>query len=565
MAFLSSLFDYDVPGTEAQSDAAAKQLVGRIRLLLAVSVLFVAVIEPHAQGRPNIAFFILSCYAAACALVTVGAELHVGPTLDADRFMHWLDAGVFVAIFAAGRQDDVFPLVFLCFAIVVASVRFGVGEGARVTIVAFTLCWAAAVVTLPNMPPMRQRLSVAVLLTFGGAIALLGEKIVQAVRRQAMLRELNQVTNPRFGIDRSMTAALECTRKFFMADSCFVLLEEHDTGRYEIRSVHQDGPPEVAPATIDTELARALLPGPLTRILVYRAARTLFGRWRFGAGMAHSRVEGSGRWSRQDDRVLQELGALLEAGSFVSAHVRFGRGQGRVYVIARGRHLGRSDAMFLARIAQQDLHAIDRVDLLDRMASEAAAVERKKMALDLHDTAIQSYIGLQMGLMALYKRADPSNPLIGDLDKLVTMAADVIVQLRGYANRTCGEPGAKEPFILAALRRQAAQVMASYGVDVRVDIDGPIVFGDRLTAEVLQIVREGVSNICRHTAAKHAIVSLDCSNGMLRIEINNEHGGKRPPPFRPHSISERAAALGGHAFVRQGRFNDTIVCVEIPL
>jgi signal transduction histidine kinase len=61
------------------------------------------------------------------------------------------------------------------------------------------------------------------------------------------------------------------------------------------------------------------------------------------------------------------------------------------------------------------------------------------------------------------------------------------------------------------------------------------------------------------------VVSLHCSAGLLRIEINNEHGGKQPPPFRPRSISERAIALGGSAFVRQGRFNDTIVCVEIPL
>jgi signal transduction histidine kinase len=60
-------------------------------------------------------------------------------------------------------------------------------------------------------------------------------------------------------------------------------------------------------------------------------------------------------------------------------------------------------------------------------------------------------------------------------------------------------------------------------------------------------------------------VALRCTGDTLRIEINNEHGAKRPPPFRPRSISERAAALGGSAFVREGRFNDTIVCVEIPL
>jgi signal transduction histidine kinase len=559
MAFLSSPFDHDAPGSAAHFDGAGTQLVGHIRLLLVVSILFAAVTEPY-QERLNASILILSCYAVACALVSVCTALHVRSIPD--RFMHRLDAGVFVAMFAAGGNGDTLPLIFLCFAIVVASLRWGAGEGARVTIVAFMLCWVAAITTIPNISPMRQWLSVAVLLAFGGAIALLGEKIVEAVRRQAMLHELNQVANPRFGIDRSMTAALECTRKFFMAESCIVLLQDHDTGRYSIRSVYQGGPPEVPPATIDAGLARAMLPGPLTHILLFRAASR---RWLFGAGTARSRADGQARWIKQDDRALRELGELLEAGSFISAPLRFGRGKGRVYVTTHGRHLGRRDATFLARVAQQDLHAIDRIDLLDRMASEAAALERKKIALDLHDTAIQSYIGLQMGLVALHKQADHSNPLIGDLGKLVTMAADVIVQLRGYAQNACGEPGTQESFFLTALRRQAAQVMVSYGVDVRVDIEGPIVFGDRLAAEVLQIVREGVSNICRHTAAKRALVSLGCSGGILRIEINNEHGGKPPPPFRPHSISERAAAVGGHACVRQGKFNDTIVYVEIPL
>jgi signal transduction histidine kinase len=78
-------------------------------------------------------------------------------------------------------------------------------------------------------------------------------------------------------------------------------------------------------------------------------------------------------------------------------------------------------------------------------------------------------------------------------------------------------------------------------------------------------VGEGISNVCRHTAAKRAGVLLRCSGDTLRIEINNEHGAEMAPAFRPRSISERAAALGGSAFVRQGRFNDTIVCVEIPL
>jgi signal transduction histidine kinase len=561
MAFLSFPMGKDVPGRAAHPDEADNQLVARIRLVLAISAWLVALADHTGPGRVNAAaFLILSAYAATCAVACVGAQSSL--RWPQGKLMHRVDAGVCAALAAADAQADIVPVVFLFFAIVVASLRYGLDEGRRVTIAAVLLYCAAAIAMPPEMAPARLCLRAAVLLAFGRAIVQLGERHHQAARRQALLHDLQQVANPRFGIDRTMTAALERTRLFFMADSCIVLLEEHDTGQHAIRAAREGGPP-VAPAqAIDAELARAMLPEPRTHLLLYVRP---WRRWRGLAGTSLSHDGGPGGWMRQDEGRLQELADLLEAGSLISAPLIFGRGRGRIYVTARSRHLARADALCLARIAAQELLAIDRIDLLDRIASDSAALERKKIALDLHDTAIQSYIGLQLGLAALCRKAAPSNPLTNDLDKLVAMAADVIVELRDVAQGACGGPGADEPICLGALRRQAAQALAAYGVEIRIEIEGRIGFGDRLTAEVLQIVREGISNICRHTSAKRATVLLRCSSSMLRIEINNEHGGKPPAPFSPRSISERAIALGGTAFVREGRFNDTIVCVEIPI
>jgi signal transduction histidine kinase len=472
--------------------------------------------------------------------------------------MHRLDAVACVALATVGGQGSIFPLVFLLFAVVVASLRYGLEEGARVTFIAVTLHCAAVIATLPGAVPARVFLQAAILLAFGRAIAQLGERQLQAARRQALLADLNQVANPRFGIDRTMTAALERMRAFFMADSCIAILEERDPLRHTIRAVRPGDQPVMPAVGIEAMLARALLPEPRSQVQLY--VRPWHGVGEISLGQA-----GAGRWLQHEHAPLRELADLLEARSFISAPLVFGRGRGRIYVTAGTRHLGRADALFLARIAAQELVALDRVDLLDCIASDAARLERKKIALDLHDTAVQSYIGLQLGLSALCKKAAPSNPLSGELDKLAAMAADVIVELREVAKQARGGLAADEPICLSALRRQAAQANAAYGVDIRIEIEGNIEFGDRLTAEVLQIVREGISNVCRHTAAKRAGVLLSCRDGKLRIEINNEHGGKQPPPFRPRSISERALALGGSAFVRQGRFNDTIVCVEIPL
>ncbi|NHZ83024.1 hypothetical protein F2P44_27655 [Massilia sp. CCM 8695] len=561
MVIADSPLDKDAAGSVAQSDVAYSQLVARIRLVLTVSAVLVAVLDHPGPERANVAaLLVLSVYAVLCAAVYLVPRCQ--PRWTRGKLRHRLDVAVSAAVLAAVGPADIFPLVFLFFAIVVASLRYGLAEGVRVTIATVLLYYVAALVALPELSPARLALHAAVLLAFGRVIAQLGEMHILAARRQALLREMNQVANPRFGIDRSMTAALERVRAFFMADSCLMLLDERDSGGHALRTVRARGP-AVAPADpIDPALARAMLPGPPGQVLLYTRP---WCRWSALGGCALGHGGELPAWTRHDPVRLRQLAELLGATAFISAPVSFGRGKGRIYVAARTRHLGRGDALFLVRIAEQGLRAIDRIDLLDRIASDAAGLERKKIALDLHDTAIQSYIGLQLGLVALCRKAAPSNPLADDLDKLVTMAADVIAQLRDEASRACGAAPAGDAMFDAALRRQAAQALATYGVEIRIDAGASVALGDRLGAEVLQIVREGISNVCRHTDATKATVALRCSGAMLHIDIINPHGASAPPAFQPRSLSERASALGGAASVRQDGVNGTIVTVEIPL
>lgn len=560
MAISSIPSNRDVPAVMAHSNEADIQLVARIRLVLVVSALLVALVDHTRPGRSdNAALLVLSCYGVICGAACEGVRRRLPWALG--KLMHRLDGVACAAMAATGAEPDIFPMVFLFYAIMVASWRFGLEEGAFVTLAAVVLYCEAVIVTLAGAPPARVFLRGAVLLAFGRAIAQLGERHLQAVRRQGLLADLTQVANPRLGIDRTMTAALERTRAYFGADRCAVLLEERDTGTHVIREVWAGDPAVVHEESVDARTAREMLPEPRSHTLLY--AR----RWRCwipipGIALGHA---APGRWAQHDEERLQQLADHFEAESFISAPLDFWRGKGRIYVSTGTRHLERADALFLHRLASQELPALDLIDAVDRLASEAAALERKKIALDLHDTAIQSYIGLQLGLAALCRQAEPGNPLAGELDKLASMAANAIVELRDCALQARGGQATDEPICLAALKRQAAQANAAYGVEVHIEIEGKLGFGDRLTAEVLQIVREGISNVCRHTSAKRAGVVLRCGGDLLRIEISNEHGARQPPPFRPRSISERAAALGGSAFVREGRFNDTIVCVEIPL
>src|SRR6185437_14022772 len=89
---------------------------------------------------------------------------------------------------------------------------------------------------------------------------------------------------------------------------------------------------------------------------------------------------------------------------------------------------------------------------------------------------------------------------------------------------------------------------------------------ERLAAEVFQIVREGLSNIKRHTNSAEARIRMASLNGDIVLDIENDSSaGETQSTFTPRSITERALALGGRVSVNvsDGRF--TIVSVVIPM
>jgi signal transduction histidine kinase len=99
-----------------------------------------------------------------------------------------------------------------------------------------------------------------------------------------------------------------------------------------------------------------------------------------------------------------------------------------------------------------------------------------------------------------------------------------------------------------------------------------------LAAELFQIVAEGLSNVRRHACCRDARVEISCKETSLQLQIKNSrprtgspveveradgHDGVRA--FRPHSIAERAAALGGDTQVFVDEKDYTVVSVGIPL
>lgn len=542
-------------------DAADATMVGRMRLVLSTSALLTIFIDP--QGINELTSFAPLVF---CGYILHSVVLYILSQLDRpflqSKVIHWLDVGWYALIvFFTGGSNSFFFLFFF-FAILTTSFRWGFEEGARVTLASSALFVVTGLVSVTETEIPRLLLRTTFMLALGYMIAYWGESDVAQKRRLTLLRDVSQLSNPRFGVDRTIASVLEQTRAFFKASSCILVKWDTESATWSLRTAMEDHAGRAINAEpISAEAAAPLMAFPQEQIVVYN--RPL---WPALPRTGGSRTLDTAqvRWTRRVGEPGESLAELLEARSFISAPLSLIKGEGRIYVVSSKIGFSKADALFLSHIGAQAFPVIESIELLDRLASEAALRERQKIARDLHDTTIQPYIGLKHGLSAVRNKAAADNPLIDDLDKLTAMATQVVGDLRRYAGTFNNGQGLSEPVFLVALRRQAAQVREFYGIDIAVSTEGELDMSDRLAAEVFQVINEGMSNIRKHTSARHGFIKLTCAHGRLHIQIENECPGAQPIPFVPRSIADRAAALGGTAHVEKGANGGTAVHIEIP-
>jgi signal transduction histidine kinase len=218
---------------------------------------------------------------------------------------------------------------------------------------------------------------------------------------------------------------------------------------------------------------------------------------------------------------------------------------------------------------EQVIPMLDNVRLVDRLASEAAEEERLRIARDIHDSVIQPYLGLRLGLAAAQKAFATGKPdeARGHVARLVEVADAEIQTLRGYVRELrAADARANGTLLDVSVHRFCGRFSAATGIHVDVVTEGVAVGGDRLAAEVFQMVAEALSNVRRHTSATRAEVRIACADERLRLTVTNDGSPEAARAgFAPRSIGERAAALGGSLRIEHPAVGKTAVEVEIPL
>ncbi|SCK30616.1 Histidine kinase [Variovorax sp. HW608] len=549
----------------AAADVADARMIARMRLVLATSA-FLALFV-HQTGQDDIYLdvgtrAVTSFYFCYSLVICALTEFFRFPW-QRTKWVHWLDVFWYGLFLMPASGIHGFYFLFFFLAILTSSFRWGFEEGARVTVASIVLLAMSGIVHATEPEYSRLLMRATFLLALGYMSVYWGGSRLELRRRMELLRDVSRVSNPRFGVDHTVTQILEKTVHFFSGSSCILVLRDKHNGSYSMRIIKAGSSGQSLRAVpITIEAASPLMGVDENLVVAYSSPSWWRPVWLRKAGTYNIQ---SRRWTRSNDSACQMLAELLEARSFISAPLSVRQGHGRIYLLSSDHDLSRSDAMFFNYVGAQVFPVIGTIELLDSMASGAALRERQKFALDLHDTAIQPYIGLKLALSALRKKAAQDNPLNDDLDKIAAQATKVVSDLRRFAGTVRDGAHETEQMIVSTLKQQAANMRDFYGIEIDVQVEGKLGFADRLAAEVLNVVREGMSNICRHTFAQRGAVRLHCAEDCVRILIENEAGNSVSMNFVPRSICERAAALGGRAHVCRGLGGSTEVHVEIPI
>jgi signal transduction histidine kinase len=545
------------------------RMVCMMRLILALSALLIIYIDPAEPDRHvAVTYGALVLYSAYSAVLYYLSVYHrqLLPTI-----CHWIDVGWYLLLIALSSGTSSIFFFFFFFAILVSSFHWGFTTGVRVTIASTVLFIVVGYATAPvghRFELNRFLLRPIYLLVLGYMMAYWGGYETMLKRRLTLLKDVIKLSNPRFGVEHTIGSVMKKLRDFYSGDACLLILADMNRNEHRLYRVERDDAgTSVSAERIPAELAQLLLGLPESLAVVYHDQRpfwSLQGSGYYAFDMAKRERTTDGR------ETSVRLAATFEAESFVSVPLSY-RGQtvGRLYLKARRGVFDNSDIEFITQVVEQVMPVIDNIRLLDRLASNAAEQERQRLARDIHDSVIQPYIGLQYRLAAIRNKLQTNGGgVVDDIERLFQITVDEIQGMRGFV-RGLKDTNIRRDDFLSSVRRFARQFTDHFDIDVKIECNSEININDRLAAEVIQMIYEGLSNIRKHTQAATSRINLDCNETTLFLSIENdgETGEKEAElaPFTPGSITGRAEALGGQARVEQRADGHTRVRIEIPL
>ncbi len=199
-------------------------------------------------------------------------------------------------------------------------------------------------------------------------------------------------------------------------------------------------------------------------------------------------------------------------------------------------------------------------------------VERSRLAREIHDTLLQSLLGVMLRLDEVEKTVDESAD--GAKQQLGSLRQQLEFYIR-EARQSIRD--LRSPLLegrdLAAALREAGERLTAGRASLEYDVTGPARRAPlKVEEHVLRIAQEAISNAIRHAAARTVRVNLAYTSDALALRVADDGRGfdpSAPDGDTAHwgltSMQERVAQVEGEFSLHSAPGQGTAVEVRVPL
>jgi signal transduction histidine kinase len=291
--------------------------------------------------------------------------------------------------------------------------------------------------------------------------------------------------------------------------------------------------------------------------------------------VAINAIDDEGR--RLNNPELKELRMPIEgARSVLAVKLDVGREWTGRFVLVNPR-LGwnRERELRLAQNALRQLSpALYSIYLFRRLRQRAGAMERARVARELHDTAIQSLISIEMQVDVLRRKTN-GQPQTSELERIQQLLREEVMNMRELM-LTMRPVEIGPQHFLDFVAQLVERFRSDTGVDARfVSELEEVTIPATACRELVRVVQEGLVNVRKHSGARSVYVRFGAQNGLWKLVIDDDGKGF---PFSgrltltelddlhrgPTVIKERVRAIGGDMVIESSPGHGARLEITVP-
>jgi signal transduction histidine kinase len=515
------------------------------RVFLAISALVALWMDPSELSYSPWAYAILGLYIVHGVVVMLLLRFRKESTSAFRLLVHASDIvwPVLVILFATGQGGPF--LLFFVFVLGASAYRWGLWETFGTAVATVTLLWAESfairhgvaaridqILTRHGLNPLNVRSSQfepkhlfmlsAYLLVMGLLLGYLAEQQKRLRAERAIIARVLGRARVEAGLTGTLQDILGELLTMYSAPRALIASQETNKYRVFVGDLQT-----VEPGLGQLRWLDSLPTDRETYLYECDADACLLVR----NGENHQMVSLDRKGVRLRQSSSQSLAPFTRLYAFESLlAVSFLFGQewwGRIFLFDPVLGGDREEELrFLQELVRQVGPAVYNVYLLRRLRQRAGAVERARVARELHDGAVQSLIAMEMQVDVVRRQsAAHSTPVTAELGRIQGLLREEVLKLRELMQQMKSLDVDSTNF-LRFLEDTAERFQRETGIGTCFvsEVD-EVHMPQRLCRELVRIVQEGLVNVRKHSAAREVLVRLSASSSHWYLTIEDNGRG----------------------------------------